>query len=136
MNIGNMYLHDWRRNCTDGILQGYGRVSIRTGIQHNAIIRKACFMNFIYQLSFHIRLVIRKLYRWIPLFQFFQITFKRFGSINGRLPFAQQVDVRAIDYCILICILLLNFNNFVEEFGTKIRKRNEKGRQKKHNNKV
>ena len=54
--------------------------------------------------------------------------FQKIRLINGRLPFAQQVNVRAMIICILICILLLKFNTFVEEFGTKIRKINEKGR--------
>lgn len=47
---------------------------------------------------------------------------------GSRLP--NKLMFGPLIICILICILLLNFNNFVEEFGTKIRKRNEKGRQK------
>lgn len=82
MHIRDMYFNDRSCHSTDSILQSYRSVRISSCIQHNSIIRKPYFMDFINQFPLYIRLIVFYLYIGILCFQRHQIIFKRNSTVN------------------------------------------------------
>lgn len=97
VNIRDMHLHDRRLNRPDGILQSHRGVRVGTGIQDNTLIIKTYFMDLIDEETLHIGLIIFQCDLWISRTQLLEISLKGTGSIDTRLTFSQQIDVRAID---------------------------------------
>ena len=98
MHIRNMYLDNRRSNRTDSILQGDRGMRVGTRIQDNPIYIKTGLLNLIYQLSLNVRLKVVYLYISILLTKFGKVIFKSNTAVNGRFTFAQQIDIRAINY--------------------------------------
>ena len=90
---------DWRRNCTDGILQKAMDVWVYAP-EHSAQCHhtKSLFHEFYLSALLPHSTGNMQTLPMDTTLSIFPNNFQRFGSINGRLPFAQQVDVRAIDY--------------------------------------
>jgi hypothetical protein len=56
--VRDMHLDGWSFNSRNSIGNGNRSVGISTGIQHNAIIAKANFVQFVYNFALNITLVI------------------------------------------------------------------------------
>src|SRR5574344_15598 len=72
-------------------------MGISTCIQHDAVIVKSHFLQFVDHLTLDITLIIIDLYVWIALAEFRKKAVKRALSINSRFTSTQKVQVWTVD---------------------------------------
>ena len=92
-----MHFDRGRRHTRHRIGYGHRRVRVTAGVQHDAIDGKTNFVNPIDNFAFDIRLKIREFNLRKTLLQSGKITFEIGRTINCRLAFAQQIQIRTID---------------------------------------
>ncbi len=98
MHIGNMHFHHRRFDSRDGVADSHGSMRVPGGVENDAICKaKAKTLYFSDQFAFHVALVIKKGYLRILLSQGFQERFKRLVAVNIGFPFAEQVEIGAVD---------------------------------------
>lgn len=83
VDIGNVHLDNRRFHCPDGIGNGYRRVGIGSGIQHNAVDIKSLTMNFVDERTFVIALEIVELNLRVTGFQRLVVALKRAVAIDA-----------------------------------------------------
>lgn len=96
MNIRDMHFNDWHIYATDSILKGNACVSVSTCIENYAVPLAAIgweahLMNFIYEFTFNIGLIISELNVRVALAKFIIIVLKTSGTVNARLTLTQEI---------------------------------------------
>ena len=98
MYIGDMHFYHGCFNGCYGIADGDRGVRISAGVNDNAIVLEAYPLQFIDQLTFYIALIIIKAYLGVFLLQLLtRYCSKDWSAVNIGFPFAQQVEIRAVD---------------------------------------
>lgn len=90
--------------CADGrngIGDGHGGVRVGASVEHDAVVSKTEFMQFVDQLSFHIALKITQGNCRKFLAKCLEVAFERLVTIDVFFTASQQVQVGAVDYCYL-----------------------------------
>src|SRR5690606_8446158 len=97
MYVGDMHFHNRCRHGFDRITYGHRGVSVAPGIEDDAIATITCLLDFVDQLTFHIRLENSEGSSWISSLQTVQIVIKRLVTIGLRFTETQQVQVGTVD---------------------------------------
>lgn len=97
IHVGYVYFSHRCFYGADGIMNGNRCMGVRSGVYDNTIKIKTHFMEFVDDLTFHIRLIAMQLNRCESFFQFLEIVFKSLIAINCWFTFAQKIEVRSVD---------------------------------------
>lgn len=93
-----MHLHDGRLDGGNSIAQGNGGVRVTTGVEDDALVGKACFVQLVNQIPLMVALKIVQNNAGEVLLQFLKIFLEGTLAVDMRLTGTQQVQVWAVDY--------------------------------------
>lgn len=95
--VGYVYFHHGCGDAPNGVGNGNGGVCVGAGVEHNAVVGEACCVEFVDDFAFVVGLEIADFYRGAIGLQLFQVVLKILMSVHGRLAFAEQIQVGAVD---------------------------------------
>src|ERR1035437_7336738 len=95
-HIGNMNFDNRNSDRANSIGNGNGSVRVSSAVEHNTVVGKSNFVNFINQSTFCIRLEIIQLRIREKCFKFLKIGTKSLITINSWFTFPQQIQVWSV----------------------------------------
>ncbi len=96
--VAQVHLNHGRGNGGHSIGQGNAGVGVGPGIEHDAMVGEAYFVQLIEQGALVVRLEVRELQIGKSRFQLGEKIIKRASTVDARLATAQQVQIGAIYY--------------------------------------
>ena len=97
-DVGDVDFDDGNADRADAVGNGDGGVGVCAGIHHNGVVDGISFLQFVDDVSFVIGLIIVQFMLWEPLLELFKICLKRSVSVYFGFSFAEQIEVRTVDY--------------------------------------
>ena len=96
-NVGDVYFDHFRLDGSYGITDGDGGMCVAAGVEDDAIVREAAFVQLVDELAFHVALEIIEMDVREEVLQFREVFLERIATVDIRFAPAEQVEVRSVE---------------------------------------